>query len=181
MRNRLYEYWVYGGALASVILLLLAPLLGWPLSEVLIYLSLPAYMVHQYEEHDNDRFRLYFNSLLGASSRGLSHRAVFAINFAGVWLVILASLWLARFVSPGWGAIAAYLLLFNGFVHIAQFIILRRPNPGLLTAVFPFLPLGAAVLFATSPSLTEHIVSFVLIVVLHAAIVVHVRRPQAAS
>ena len=30
---------------------------GWSLALLLIWLHLPVYMLHQYEEHDGDRFR----------------------------------------------------------------------------------------------------------------------------
>ena len=69
MLNRLFCYWVYGGALAGVLLLLLAPVLvgGWPLVLVATFLHLPAYRLHQWEEHDGDRFRLFFNATAVAS------------------------------------------------------------------------------------------------------------------
>jgi hypothetical protein len=54
---------VYGRVLAAILMLALSPLLpaGWPLPLADPFLLLPAYMVHQYEEHDRDRFRLFFN------------------------------------------------------------------------------------------------------------------------
>jgi len=63
MLQRLISSWVYGGVLAAILMLALSPLLpaGWPLPLADPFLLLPAYMVHQYEEHDRDRFRLFFN------------------------------------------------------------------------------------------------------------------------
>ncbi len=56
MLNRLFDNWVYGGFLAAFILLALTPFLsgGWSLALLLIWLHLPVYMLHQYEEHDAD-------------------------------------------------------------------------------------------------------------------------------
>ena len=67
MLHRLISYWVYGGVLAGILLLVLAPLLlrGWSTPLAATFLLLPAYMVHQYEEHDQDRFRLFFNETIG--------------------------------------------------------------------------------------------------------------------
>jgi hypothetical protein len=66
------------------------------------YVSLPpVYMVHQYEEHDNDRFRLFVNEKIGKQRVGLSPLAVFVINVPGVWGVIGISLALAATVSAG--------------------------------------------------------------------------------
>jgi hypothetical protein len=52
MLDRLRDNWVYGGFLAALMLLALTPILesGWPLALLLIWLQLPVYMLHQYEE-----------------------------------------------------------------------------------------------------------------------------------
>jgi len=82
--GRLIANWVYGGFLAGLLLLFLTPVLvhSWPAPLVATFLCLPAYMIHQYEEHDNDRFRLYVNQKIGRDA--LSPLAVFVINVPGV-------------------------------------------------------------------------------------------------
>ena len=72
--QRLISYWVYGAALAAVLLLALAPLLlaGRSPPFAASFLLLPAYMLHQYEEHDRDRFRLFFNATIGQGAEVLS-------------------------------------------------------------------------------------------------------------
>lgn len=62
MLQRLISNWVYGGALAGVLLFALSPLLlaYWPPPLAATFLLLPAYMIHQFEEHDHDRFRRFF-------------------------------------------------------------------------------------------------------------------------
>ncbi len=94
MFERLINHWVYGGVLAAGLLLLLAPLLtaGWSAPLIATFLHLPAYMLHQYEEHDRDRFRQFFNQTLGGGHEVLSPLAVFITNVPGVWLVISLSL-----------------------------------------------------------------------------------------
>ena len=123
MFARLIANWVYGGFLAGLLLLLLTPVLvhSWPVSLVTTFLCLPVYMVHQYEEHDNDRFRLFVNQKIGKRRVGLSPLAVFVINVPGVWGVIGISLALAATVSAGFGLVAVYLVLLNGTVS-------RRPG-----------------------------------------------------
>ena len=70
MLDRLIKNWVYGGALAGALLLLLAPTLthGWPVALRATFWMLPIYMLHQYEEHDKDRFRLAINRLADAGA-----------------------------------------------------------------------------------------------------------------
>jgi hypothetical protein len=100
-------------------------------------------MLHQYEEHDNDRFRRFVNSNFGKGREILSPLAVFLINVPGVWGVIAVAFWLAALLNPGFGLIAAYLLLLNAVIHIVSATFLRGYNPGLATAVLFFVPLGA--------------------------------------
>ncbi|MEH0071063.1 HXXEE domain-containing protein [Pannonibacter sp. Pt2-lr] len=47
-----------------------------------------------------------------------------------------------RSIAPGWGLIAVYLLLINAALHVVQGLVLRLYNPGLVTAVALFIPLG---------------------------------------
>jgi hypothetical protein len=111
MLDRLIANWVYGGFLAAVLLLLLTPVITrtWSPSLVVTFLLLPVYMLHQYEEHDNDRFRKFLNQTIGRGKEVLSPWIVFMINVPGVWGVIGLSLWLAAFVNIGFALIAVYL------------------------------------------------------------------------
>ena len=104
MIHRLVINWVYGGFLAGLLLVLLAPLLvhGWPPALAAAFFCLPAYMLHQYEEHDNDRFRIFMNRMLADGHDALTLPAVFIINVPGVWGVI-AFHFGSRFGSiPAW-------------------------------------------------------------------------------
>ncbi|HVX12717.1 MAG TPA: HXXEE domain-containing protein [Pirellulales bacterium] len=142
MLERLTRYWVYGGFLAGLLLLCLLPELArdWSAALLAVFLQLPVYMLHQYEEHDNDRFRQSFNQTMGGGREVLSPLAVFLINVPGVWGVIAVSFYLSAYVSIGYGLIAAYLTLVNALVHIAMTIATRSYNPGLATAALLFLP-----------------------------------------
>ena len=180
--GRLAQNWVYGGMLAGVVLILIWPLLlaDAPMAARLTLLALPVYMLHQFEEHDADRFRLFVNALLGPTRAGLTIADVFWINFVGVWLFLAVALWLTLRVDAGWGVLAFWLLAINGVVHVLQGIGLRRYNPGLATAVVLFLPLAALILSVTPASPAQFLAGFVLVAGLHAAILFRARRPAAA-
>jgi hypothetical protein len=141
---RLFGNWVYGGTLSGVLLLALLPLLtaGWPETLRLTFLFLPLYMLHQYEEHDADRFRLFFNASIGGGREVLTLAAVFVINVPGVWGVIALATYLSAWVAQGFGLIAVYLAVINALAHVGQAVLLRRYNPGLVTAMAVFLPVG---------------------------------------
>lgn len=177
MMNRFFSYWVYGGFLAAFLLLGLMPAFTctWELPLILVFLQLPVYMLHQLEEHDDDRFRRFINDLIGGGREVLSRGAVFVINVPGVWGVNLLSILLAFSLDLGFGLIAIYLTLINGLVHLAQAVRLRRYNPGLITAVILFLPVGglalAAVMKSGSVTIGYHMLGLSSAVAIHLAIV----------
>ncbi|MGD0096657.1 MAG: HXXEE domain-containing protein [Terracidiphilus sp.] len=180
MLNRLVVNWVYGGFLAGLLLLLITPILArnWPPALLATFLCLPAYMLHQYEEHDDDRFREYFNKNFGKGREILSPMAAFLINVPGVWGVTAISFWLAAVLNPGFGLMAAYLLLLNAVIHIVSAAVLRRYNPGLVTAVLFFAPLGGFCVMAIQRSgfglAWMHLTGAVSAIGIHAAIAVPV-------
>jgi hypothetical protein len=161
---------------AGLFLLLLAPiwvaLLGLPLA--LVFVQLPVYMLHQYEEHAGDRFRTYINSRICGGREGLTPTATFWINSLGVWLVDLVSLYLACFIDLGLGLIAIYLPLVNSLGHVLPAIGKREYNPGLWTSLVLFLPVGiwSLVVVGADRDWVWHIVGLAAAVLVHAAILV---------
>lgn len=185
MLQRLIAHWVYGTACCAVLLLVLSPALLAGAGPIFIaaFLHLPAYMLHQVEEHDRDRFRLFFNATLGHGLEVLSPAAVFVTNVPVVWGLLAVAL-LGTRVDPGWALLSAYLVLVNGAVHLAHAIAFRSYNPGLVTALAVFFPLGATTVAmvqrAGAGSLGWHLAGLGTAVAVHAAIIVHVRRRAAA-
>lgn len=182
MLSRMLAHWVQGAALAALLLLLLMPLFaaGWPLPLKLAYLHLPAYLLHQFEEHDGDRFRLHFNRTIGRGFEVLSPGAVFVTNVVVVWLLLVGALYAACWLHPGWSLIAVYLVLVNAFVHLVHALLFRSYNPGLATALLLFLPLGLVSLRTLDAmqeaSRFQHSASLALGLLIHVAILVQVRR-----
>lgn len=93
--------WQYAGLVAALILLALAPVLAgaWSLALLVSYLHLPAYMLHQTEEHAGDRFRRFVNFRIGKGRDVLTTETVVLTNVGAVWIVFLAALYRARFVA----------------------------------------------------------------------------------
>lgn len=180
MLNRLYANWVYGGFLSGILILALSPLLlrGWSWPMIAVFLQLPGYMLHQYEEHDADRFARFVNQVMGQGRTVLSAPVIFLVNVPGVWGVNAVSIWLADRFGVGFGLIGVYLTLVNAVVHIVPTLRLRRYNPGLVTAIVLFLPLGIWALMEVSaaPGVTwgHHVLGLGAAILIHAAIMVHV-------
>ena len=127
--------WPYAALFSACFLGVLAPLVfryaGTPLG--LVYLQLPIYMLHQYEEHAGDRFRRWVNNMVGHGRDVLTPIATFWINSLLVWLLDLVALYLACFIDLSLGLIAIYLPIPNAFGHVVPSIVRRQSNPGLLT------------------------------------------------
>lgn len=177
-----FQNWMYAGFVAGLFLLAVLPLFAasWSPALVAVFLMLPAYMIHQVEEHAGDRFRRFVNKHVARVPNALTTPAVVVVNVPLVWGVDLVAIYLARFVAVGWGLIAVYLILVNAVLHVAGAAVLRAYNPGLATAVVLFLPLGgwALVTVADAPGVTaaQHAVALALAVVLHAGLAVFVLR-----
>lgn len=136
--------WPRACAFAAAFLLVVTPFVfdagGLPLA--LVFVQLPIYMVHQTEEHVDDRFRRFVNLNIAGGREALTPMATFLINALGVWLFDLVSLFLARSVALPFGLAAGYLAVVNGIAHIGQAVGMRRYNPGLFTGLTLLLPFG---------------------------------------
>ena len=132
-----FQNWMYAGLIAGLFLLAVLPLVAgeWSAAMVAVFLMLPAYMVHQAEEHAGDRFRRFVNKHIAKVPNALTTSAVVVVNVPLVWGVDLVAIYLARFVAIGWGLIAIYLILVNAVLHVVGAAAFRAYNPGLVTAV----------------------------------------------
>lgn len=177
--KRLINNWVYGGALAGVMLAALAPVLtlGWKPAEQLAFLALPVYMLHQYEEHDADKFRHFMNLTMANGRDAMTRMAVFVINVFGVWLPLAVCIALVRLDGAGYGAFAGWLLAVNATLHVATALRSKSYNPGLVTAVILFFPLAFTLLSVVwnEASLMQLFLSFLLAIAIHAAIMIYMR------
>ena len=137
---------------------------------------LVAYILHQFEEHWVDvygrsyAFKPYLNEflsgLLGYAQMQelMSDASVFVINTSLVWLVGALAVW--RGGGHVFAALCvAAIVVVNAISHIGAGLISGSYNPGLLTSVLVFLPvgIGAYVLLARSPGATAGLIGASLI------------------
>lgn len=173
--------WSRAGIPAAIILLALSPFLlrGLSLALFLVFLQLPVYMLHQYEEHGHGAFRAFVNHMMGKDRDILTDNAIFWINVLGVWVVDLFALYLAVYVNVSLGLFAIYLTLVNAALHIVMSLALRRYNPGLWTSIVLFVPVGGYALYRVSvdshATLGAQALGAGIAIVIHAAIIGFIR------
>ena len=174
--------WSRVGLPLGIVLLLLSPFLlkGVGVILFLVFLQLPVYMFHQYEEHAHGRFRDFINQMIGGGKLILSDTAIFWINILLVWVLDLCILYIAVYWNSSLGLIAAYLTLVNGLSHIIVALVQRRYNPGLWTSIVLFLPLGAASIviltMATQAAILYQVMGLVSAILVHGIILIYIRR-----
>lgn len=180
LRELLRDHWLMGALAGAPLLLALVPLLDFPPWLLWVFLLQPIYMIHQIEEHIDDRFRRFVNDHLAGGKEALTPAAVAVINIGGVWIVNAAALLLAGLSHPGWGLVAGYLTVVNAIPHIGAGVKMRAYNPGLVSSILLFLPAGLATLILVSGEpgvgVAAHLGALALILALHAAIILHVKR-----
>ena len=185
---RFYDWFIDNWAKASlplaIILFLISPFVykGIGLTVFLVFLTLPFYMLHQFEEHAGGQFKAFVNKTVGRGREVLTDRAIFRVNVLFVWLGTLVVLYLCVYVNIVWGLLSGYLVAFNGIVHIITSIRLRRYSPGLWTSVFVFLPLGIAIIYIVSKQsgagLLYNGIFLAVAILLHSIILINVRRQR---
>ncbi|MEM9190333.1 MAG: HXXEE domain-containing protein [Myxococcota bacterium] len=157
----LYPHWMKVGTFLAPFLLFTAAAFradhapSWSKDlTVLSLLMLVAYIVHQFEEHWIDlygneyAFHGSVNQLLqevtGTESEPLTPAGIFVINTSLVWLVGALAIW--RGENHVFPALAmAAIIVVNAVAHIALGVAGLEYNPGLLTSIVVFLPIGGYV------------------------------------
>jgi hypothetical protein len=79
MLARLFRNWMYATPPVALLLLGLAPFIAQDVA-LPVFLSLPVYMIHQYEEHDDNRFAAFLNGMMGSERSGLSEKYVSSVG-----------------------------------------------------------------------------------------------------
>jgi hypothetical protein len=183
-----YDWFIRNWAKASlplaIVLFIISPFIyrGIDLAAFLVYLTLPFYMLHQYEEHAGGQFKAFVKNTVGRGREVLTDRAIFRVNVLFVWLGTLVVLYLCVYVNIVWGLLAGYMVAFNGIVHIATSIRMRRYNPGLWTSAFVFLPLGIYIIYLitkiSGAGLLYNGIFLIVVIFLHAMILLNVGRQR---
>jgi len=151
-----FKHWPKAGLIAAAFILLLLFLNSKAQIgsfEWLYWLSLPLYMIHQFEEYVYPGgFKEELNKVLlneNSSSEILTDKAALVVNIGFIWILtpVLIVLGAISIVFP---VILMTLVAFNGFIHLVVSIRFKRYNPGLIASLIFNIPLGLYVLIGLS-------------------------------
>lgn len=172
-----HDRWVNAALALAVIQMLVAPLLTAALTpaQLLIFLHSPGYMLHQVEEHLGDRFRTFVNDHMFGGVNAMTTRFIMWVNCVWVWGLNLLALAAALMLDPGYGLVAPYAMVVNGIGHVATSLRNGAYNPGLVSSLLVFLPLGAATLWIVPGTITQHVLALGIVIALHGAIVANAK------
>ena len=177
-----YVHWPKAGLIAAIfifVLLFFNSKVAIGSFEWLYWLSLPLYMIHQFEEYVYPGgFKEELNKIF---DRGEEHREILTdkiglvVNIGFIWILTPVLIILDTF-SIIFPIILMTLVAFNGFVHVIASIRFRRYNPGLIVSLLANIPLGLYVLIGLGlnaiASSTELFVGILIGVILYAALFV---------
>jgi hypothetical protein len=177
-----FKHWPKAGLIAAVFILLLLFLNSKVYIgsfEWLYWLSLPLYMIHQFEEYVYPGgFKEELNKILlneNSSSEILTDKAVLVVNIGFIWILtpVLIVLGAISIVFP---VILMTLVAFNGFIHLVVSIRFKQYNPGLIASLVFNLPLGLYVLIGLSLNAVatglELLIGIIIGLILHMGLLV---------
>jgi hypothetical protein len=147
-----------------------------------IWVCLPVYLLHQFEEYVYPGGLLPMLNRTVSSHTGLpdgsepmSTAVACCINIGIIWVLFPFSAGLATLAGPAWGLWIPYFTAVNGVSHLARALTTRAYNPGLVVSVCLNIPVGLAVVSTaiaagiTSPAV--HLASFLVAGALMAVVI----------
>ena len=168
------DNWPQAGLLIAAMLLLIAPAIDRTMGRAvpLIYVWLPLYMAHQYEEYPLGHFLAWIRRAMPRDAAFLTERKVVLINLGMVWLLYVLAFYAAWAGNAAVALYAPYLAGINGIVHVVWWVRFRGYNPGLVTGVLLFLPCAFYTIVAfPGASRVDHLAAFGAAVLAHAVLI----------
>ncbi|MCE5214993.1 MAG: HXXEE domain-containing protein [Methanobacterium sp.] len=146
MVNWLYRNWAKLSVLLAIVVAIIIFVLIKPENIVifLIWIQIPIYLLHQFEEHAGDGFKNYINRKVFLVEEGdfpLNDKNIFWINIPIIWILmpIFASL---SSLNVMFGLWIPYFAVFNSLSHVIFSIRSREYNPGLIVSIVLGIPVG---------------------------------------
>jgi hypothetical protein len=146
MNNWLYNNWAKLSLFLAVIATVLIYIFIKPDNFLLflIWMQLPIYLLHQFEEHNWNGFKNYVNRTVFKVREDdfpLNDKIIFWVNIPIIWILIpiFSGLSSANIMFGLW---IPYFAVFNSLSHVIVSMRNREYNPGLLVSLILGIPAG---------------------------------------
>ena len=181
MINWMYKNWAKICIILSVVvtLIIFSVVKTSDVLLFLIWIQIPIYLLHQFEEHSwPGGFKKFFNKEIFHVEDGeypLNDTNIFWINVPIIWILmpIFAAL---SYINLFFGLWIPYFAVFNSLTHVIAAIIKRKYNPGLFISLILGIPVATYTLWLfytlINIPLIITILSLLSVLLLHLAIVV---------
>lgn len=153
MTNWLYKHWAKLSLFLAIIVIVIIYFFINPRNFLLflIWIQLPIYLLHQFEEHNWNGFKNYVNKTVFKVKEGdfpLNDKIIFWVNIPIIWILIPIFAGLSS-VNMMFGLWIPYFAVFNSLTHVIVSIQNREYNPGLIVSLILGIPVGiyALILF----------------------------------
>jgi hypothetical protein len=180
----LYKNWAKICLILSVIVTLIIFLVVGTSNIILflIYIQIPIYLLHQFEEHAwPGGFKKYVNHQIFKVNNAeypLNDINVFWINIPVIWILmpIFATL---SYVNLFFGLWIPYFAVINSLTHVVAAVIKREYNPGLTVSIVLGIPVGIYALWVFYALINVPLIftflSILAAVLMHLILIVFIR------
>lgn len=146
MIDWLYNNWAKLSIFLAIIITILIYIFIKPYNFLLflIWIQLPVYLLHQFEEHNWNGFKNYINRNVFKVEEGdfpLNDKIIFWVNIPIVWILIPVFLVLSS-LNIMFGLWIPYFAIFNSLTHVIVSVRNREYNPGLIVSLILGIPVG---------------------------------------
>ncbi len=181
MMKWLYKNWAKLCIILSIIVIIITLLYVKTNNIILflIWIQIPIYLLHQFEEHSwPGGFKRFVNKEIFNVEKGeypLNDRIIFWINVPIIWILmpIFAAL---SFYNLFFGLWIPIFAVFNSLTHVIGAIVKRKYNPGLFVSVVLGIPVAIYTLWLfytlINIPLIVTLLSILVVLLLHLAIII---------
>ncbi|MBI5458213.1 HXXEE domain-containing protein [Methanobacterium sp.] len=183
MLNWLYKNWAKLSVLFAIVLTVFI-VIFIKLENIvlfLIWIQIPIYLLHQFEEHAWNGFQNYINKKVFKVHEGnfpLNEKNIFWINIPIIWILMPIFAGLSS-INIMFGLWIPYFAVFNSLSHVIFSIRNREYNPGLIISLILGIPVGTYTLivfysYIAVPAVIS-IISIFFVLLLHIIIFGYIR------
>lgn len=146
MTNWLYNNWAKLSVFLAIIVTVLIYIFIKPDNFLLflIWMQLPIYLLHQFEEHNWNGFKNYVNRNIFKVKEDdfpLNDKIIFWVNIPIIWVLMPIFSDLSS-INMMFGLWIPYFAVFNSLTHVIFSIRNREYNPGLFVSLILGIPVG---------------------------------------